>query len=230
VLALPSLVHAQTASATLGGTVLDESSAVVPGTRISIVNFDTGLRRQTTTDAQGSFAVPLLSPGRYRVIAERDGFRSAEIAALDLNVGDNLGLRLVLTVPRVGESVTVSAEAARASTSPSVSTVVDRTFVENLPLNGRSFQALIMLTPGVVVIPTTFADQRQFSVNGQRADANYFTVDGVSANFGVTGYFPMVQTAGGALPALSATGGTTTRWTPGTGSSTSTICRNPRNS
>src|SRR5215472_5237157 len=76
------------------------------------------------------------------------------------------------------------------------------------PLNGRSFQTLIMLTPGVVVVATAFDDQGQFSINGQRADANYFTVDGVSANFGVTGYFPLVQAAGGALPALSASGGT----------------------
>jgi hypothetical protein len=65
-----------------------------------------------------------------------------------------------------------------------------------------------MLTPGVVVTATAFDDQGQFSVNGQRADANYLTVDGVSANFGVTGYFPLVQSAGGALPALSALGGT----------------------
>ena len=67
---------------------------------------------------------------------------------------------------------------------------------------------MIMLTPGVVVTTASFADQGQFSVNGQRADANYFTVDGVSANFGVTGYFPLVQTAGGELPALSVSGGT----------------------
>jgi len=86
--------------------------------------------------------------------------------------------------------------------------VVDRTFVENLPLNGRSFQTLIMLTPGVVITPTTLTYQGQFSVNGQRADANYFTVDGASGNFGLTGYFPLVQTACGGLPALSATGGT----------------------
>ena len=65
--------------------------------------------------------------------------------------------------------------------SGTVSTVVDRTFVENLPLNGRSFQTLIMLAPGVVVTPPVFDEQGQFSVNGQRADANYFTVDGVSA-------------------------------------------------
>src|SRR5262249_50438118 len=92
--------------------------------------------------------------------------------------------------------------------SATVSTVVDRTAVENLPLNGRSFQTLIMLTPGVVVTTTNLADQGQFSVNGQRADANYFSVDGVSANFGVTGFFPLGQTAGGALPALSPSGGT----------------------
>src|SRR5678815_2255041 len=89
-----------------------------------------------------------------------------------------------------------------------VSTVVNRTFVENLPLNGRTFQTLISLTPGVVVVVTNQFDQGQFSVNGQRADANYFTVDGVSANFGVTGFIAMMQGASGALPALSASGGT----------------------
>src|SRR6202040_3431459 len=65
-----------------------------------------------------------------------------------------------------------------------------------------------MLAPGAVVTPTAFDDQGQFSVNGQRADANYFTVDGVSANFGVTGYLALVQAASGALPALSSSGGT----------------------
>src|SRR5262249_21785231 len=64
------------------------------------------------------------------------------------------------------------------------------------------------LTPGVVLTPSVLNDQGQFSVNGQRADANYFTVDGVSANFGVTGFFPLLQSAGGALPALSVSGGT----------------------
>ena len=75
-------------------------------------------------------------------------------------------------------------------------------------LKRRSFQTLIELTPGVVVTPSTFNDQGQISVNGQRADANYFTVDGVSANFGVTGFIAMMQSASGALPALSASGGT----------------------
>ena len=60
--------------------------------------------------------------------------------------------------------------------------MVDQTFVEYMPLNGRSFQTLMMLTPGVVVTQTAFDDKGQFRVNGQRTDANYCTVDGVSAN------------------------------------------------
>jgi hypothetical protein len=114
-----------------------------------------------------------------------------------------------MTVGSTSESITVEAGAPLENTeSGTVSTVTDRAFAENLPLNGGSLQTLIMLTPGVVVTATAFDDQGQFSVNGQRADANYFTVDGVSANFGVTGYFPLVQTASGALPALSTSGGT----------------------
>lgn len=114
-----------------------------------------------------------------------------------------------MQVGPTSETLWVEGGASLVNTeSAAVSTVVDRTFADNLPLNGRTFQTLIMLTPGVVVTQTAADDQGQFSVNGQRADANYFTVDGVSANFGVTGYFALGQTAGGALPALSAQGGT----------------------
>src|SRR5262249_44806334 len=107
------------------------------------------------------------------------------------------------------QTVTVEAGTPLVNTeSATVSTVVDRTLIDSLPLNGRSFQTLVTLTPGVVLTVTGYNDQGQFSVNGQHADANYFTIDGVSANFGVTGYIALVQTASGALPALSAAGGT----------------------
>jgi TonB-dependent receptor-like protein len=121
-----------------------------------------------------------------------------------VNVGDDLRVKVLLRVAGVDASVTVTAAPAPVSTSPAVGTVIDRQFVENLPISGRSFQSLISMAPGVVVTATAFDDQGQFSVNGQRADANYFTVDGVSANFGVTGYFPMAQSASGAPPALNA--------------------------
>src|SRR6185369_11245166 len=126
-----------------------------------------------------------------------------------LHVQDALKIDFQMTLGPVSETVTVAAGSPLENTeSATVSTVVNRTFVENIPLNGRSFQTLISLTPGVVMTVTGFNDQGQFSVNGQRADANYFTVDGVSANFGVTGFIAMLQSASGSLPALSASGGT----------------------
>src|SRR4029077_16835812 len=88
-----------------------------------------------------------------------------------------------------------------------VSTVIENRFVENLPLNGRSFSSLLDLTPGVVLTPTAaFYEQGQFSVNGQHPDANYFMVDGVSANLGTPGA-SFSQGGTGQLPATSAFGG-----------------------
>ena len=90
-----------------------------------------------------------------------------------------------------------------------VSTLIGNQFVTNMPLNGRSFSTLINLTPGVVLSQSNFYDQGQFSVNGQRPDANYFTVDGVSANLGNVGNgtLNLVQSGAGQLPTTSAFGG-----------------------
>src|SRR5260370_7848773 len=115
-LALSLVVQAQTASATLGGTMLDESSAVIPDARITVVNLDTGRRRETAADAQGRFAVPFLSPGRYRVTAKRDGVRPAQIAGLDLNLGANIALHPLLKVPPLGTTGTRSAYAPPSNT------------------------------------------------------------------------------------------------------------------
>jgi hypothetical protein len=158
-------------------TVLDETGAVVPNVQVTVVNLGNGLQRETIAGIQGTFVIPLLPPGGYRLSARRDGFSSAEIQELVLNVGDDLKVNVRLTVRPVEASVTVTAEPSPVRTSPAVGTVIDQQFVGNLPLSGRSFQSLISLTPGVVVTPTAFDDQGQFSVNGQRADANYFTVD-----------------------------------------------------
>jgi hypothetical protein len=84
--------------------------------------------------------------------------------------------------------------------------VIDDEFVQNMPLNGRSFQSLIALTPGIVFTSQNLG-QGQFSTNGQRSNANYFMVDGVSANFGVT-ISGLGQTLGGAIPGFTAQGGT----------------------
>src|SRR5262249_32268744 len=202
-------VRAQSPNASLTGRVTDSSKAVIVDATVAAVRADTNTRRETATNASGDYFLTNLPPGRYRIEVEKPGFKKLVKPDVILNVQDAIEIDFELAVGWLGETVTIEVGASQVNPqSGTVSTVVDRTFVETLPLNGRSFQTLIMLTPGVVVTPTVFNDQGQFSVNGQRADANYFTVDGVSANFGVTGYIAMGQAASGALPALAASGGT----------------------
>lgn len=200
--------HAQSATATLSGTVEDQNNAVVPGANVKAINTSTGLERQTTTNDEGSFTIPLLPPSSYMVRVERNGFASVEISNVILNVGDQKSLQIQLKAGRITEMVQINADAPLISDSPAVGTVVDRQFVANLPLNGRSFQSLFELTPGVVLTKADSINQGQFSVNGQRANANYFTIDGVSANVGTTPVEGLRQTGGGSLPAFSAAGGT----------------------
>ena len=204
-----SVVRAQSTYASLSGRVSDPSHAVIVNATVIAIADDTNVRHSTTTNAQGEYYLGNLPPRSYRIEVEKAGFRRLVRPDLVLQVQDAVQLDFEMTLGSVSEIVTVDAGVPLVNTtSGTVSTVIDRTFADNLPLNGRSFQTLIMLTPGTVVTPTAFNEQGQFSVNGQRTDANYFSVDGVSANFGVTGYFPMMQTASGALPALSASGGT----------------------
>ena len=206
---LPMAAHAQTETATIYGSVIDPSGAVVPSATVRLIDVDRGTETDLTTGNRGFYSFPNVRPGHYRMEVEKSGFKLVRLDGLTVNVQDNLERDFRLELGTASESVTVKADTVDVNTTDgSVSTVVDRHLIDNLPLNGRSFQTLIALAPGVVLTPTAFDDQGQFSVNGQRADANYFTVDGVSANFGVTGYFPLVQTAGGALPALTVSGGT----------------------
>jgi hypothetical protein len=175
-----------------------------------VLNLSTAVQRHALTGGEGAFVVPLLPPGRYTLTAQRDGFATLEVRNITLNVGDRQALRIRLRVGEVGESVTVVdavSPGVERSASSSVSTVVNRKFVENLPLNGRSFQSLFELAPGAVLTRTSFNEQGQFSVNGQRANANYFTVDGVSANVGVSAGMSPGQAAAGGLPALTVLGG-----------------------
>ena len=204
-----SALHAQSTNADVAGRIADPSKASIAGAKVVVISADTGVRYETETTSSGEFDLGNLSPGAYRIEIEKIGFKKLVQPNLVLHAQDALAIDFLMTLGDASQTVTVESRTARVNTdSATVSTMVDRAFAENLPLNGRSFQNLILLTPGVVVTTTTFDDQGQFSVNGQRTDANYFTVDGVGANFGVTGYSAMVQSASGALPALSASGGT----------------------
>lgn len=194
---------AQTATSTLGGTVLDKDGAFVADVIITVSNVETGLRRVARTTDRGFFAIPLLPPGNYTLTAQRQGFTMLESKDLMLNVNDQLALKLQLQVGQISESVVIQGSALIQTESPAVSTIVNRQFVERLPLNGRSFHSLVELSPGTVLTK----GQGQFSINGQRENANYFSVDGAGANVGILPFPGLGQSAGGTLPAFSALGG-----------------------
>ena len=165
--------------------------------------------RNVTTNDDGQFTVPLLPPGEYTVTFAREGFAQVQVNNVVLNVGDQKSLQSQLKIGDVKGEVVVTPDTALVDTNSTVGTLVDRQFVENVPLNGRSFQSLITLTPGIVVVPAGTANTGgQFSVNGQRASANAFAVDGVSANFAAQPGFSGGVSSGGNLPAMTTFGTT----------------------
>ena len=201
------LLQAQADGASLTGRLTDPSGALVVDAKLTVVNTATNVRYESTTNSAGIYYLTDLSPGVYRIEVQKPGFKTLIKPDVILHVEDALQFDFTMTLGAASESITVEASTPFAPIAPgSLSTVVDRQFVENLPLNGRSFQSLFQLAPGVTIATTSFYDQGQFHVNGQRASANYYTVDGVSANFGVAAG-PLGQSAGGLLPSLTTTGG-----------------------
>jgi hypothetical protein len=187
-LAVPLL--AQSTNGVINGLVVDPSNRVVVGADVVVVNDVTGLRNSTKTNGEGIYVVPNLPPGPYRLQVSKVGFKTLIKPDIVLNVQDALSINFTLPVGALYETMTVEGGAPLVNTeSAAVSTVVDRKYVENMPLNGRSLQDLILLTPGVVTNSpqsggAAVGTAGEFSVNGQRTDSNYYSVDGVSANVG----------------------------------------------
>jgi hypothetical protein len=190
--------------------VLDLTNHAIAGADILVINDVTGIKYASTTNDEGIYFVPNLPPGPYRLQVSKVGFKTLIKPDIVLQVQDSLSINFTLPVGAVFETMTVESGAPLVNTeSAAVSTVIDRTFVESLPLNGRSFNTLLQLTPGVVIAPTSGAAATgQFSIAGQRTDANNFVVDGVSANFGISGGLLPGQSGTGTSQAFSALGGT----------------------
>ncbi len=205
---LSNRAYSQAATASLSGNVADPQGAVVSGAQVTLTDTGKNLRRQTTTNSNGNFLFPQVPPSSYSVRVERSGFGIAEVTDVLLHVNDQSSIRVELRLASREESLVVRDEAPLISESPAVGTVINRQFIENQPLNGRSFQTLVELSPGVTLAPATLPTAGQFSVNGQRTSSNYFTVDGVSGNFGSTASVTLYESAGGSIPSYSALGTT----------------------
>lgn len=202
-----TLCWAQTAS--LSGTVTDPSRAPAANVMVKAAQPATSLERSTRTNAGGAYTFAALPPGEYEITVGASGFRSIRREHVRLEVSQSMRLDFALELGTVDQSVIVSADPPPVTAETgTLGTTVGREFVEAAPLNGRTFQSLIALTPGTVMTKANGTDAGQFSVNGQRANANYFMIDGASANIGVSANAFAGQPATGSTPGMGATGGT----------------------
>ncbi len=169
-------------TATLSGIVRDPSDAAIVGAQVTILDQSTAASRRTSTNGSGLFTAPSLQPGTYSIKIVAQGFKAVESKDVRLGVAEVKQLDFTLEVGEVSQSVTVEGGAPMINaTDGSVGMTVDRKLVDNLPLNGRTFQQLITQAPGINLAPAS-STAGQFTVNGQRATANYLTIDGASGN------------------------------------------------
>jgi len=207
-------LHAQPYSH-LSGVILDASLASVPGAMVTVVNEDTGLRRVATSQSDGGYVVSSLQPGVYKITIRKPGFRTMIRFGVKLMESQPARVDFKLVIGSVQETITVEGSAPLFNTEEaSVSTVVGRDEVDHLPLDGSGLLGLIGLVPGAVVTPATRGEAGQFTVDGQRPNTHYFTVDGASANTGVSGGGSPAEATGGALPGMTAFGSLDSLVTP----------------
>ena len=208
------ILWCQSTDATISGIVFDSSNRAISNAQILILNEATGVRYSGATNPVGLYTVSILPPGQYRVQVSKDGFKTIIKPGVILNVQSALVLNFTLPIGATSESITVDAGTSLLNTTDAaVSTVVDRQFVENMPLNGRSFQDLISMAPGVVTQSpqsgSTLGVNGDFSVNGQRTESNNYMVDGVSGNTNPgTGYGGYGANSSGSLGGATALGTT----------------------
>ena len=191
--ALEILGGAQTTAGLFTGTVTDSSGAALPGAQIEAVNRDTGAQRKVTTDDNGHFTIPEMPPGIYDISASKEGFAKVLQKGVQLEVNQSESLNYKLTVSAASQTIQVNGDIATVdSTDATPSEVITQTAIVDLPLNGRQFNQLTLLSPGAVPL-VQGSQQGAFtvqlgggsvspSVDGQRPQQDNYTMDGVLNN------------------------------------------------
>jgi hypothetical protein len=177
---LAGALFAQTAQIT--GRVTDATGAVVPGATVTVTNVATGAERRVVTNETGYYTVPLLPPGEYRIALEQKGFKPITQSGVVLQVDQRAELNFTLEVGTLTESVEVAAGIAQLNTvEASRGQVIENRRIVELPLNGRNYNDLALLSAGAVQ-PLSGSRYEGFSVGGMRNTQNNFILDGVDNN------------------------------------------------
>jgi hypothetical protein len=161
------------------GSVTDQTGAAVVGATVTITDLQRGIVRTVTTDDAGQYFAPNLLPGTYKVRAESKGFRAIERLNIVLEVGNDVRIDLVLRAGDISEVVQVMDEVPLVDTTSAIlGGTIDNQTINDLPLNGRDYQKLLTLRPGVMIYPGGGGwDQ---SANGVRPESNAYLVDGMT--------------------------------------------------
>ncbi|MBI4454344.1 MAG: TonB-dependent receptor [Acidobacteria bacterium] len=185
-LLLNSLAFAQITTASISGTIKDETGAVLPGVSLTVTHLDTGRTSATISDDQGRYRILNLALGNYRVNAELVGFQTTVRGGVTLSVGQEAVVDLTLRVGEITDKVEVTGEAPLVETTTStLRALIDQNQIRDLPLNGRDFSQLAQLQAGVYAPPSMGQTSSsvggsgpRLSVSGSRPDQNNFLLDG----------------------------------------------------
>src|ERR1035438_2260982 len=198
-----SALWAQVVGASISGTVKDETGSALAGAAVSVKNMETGAERKLIADEAGRYSAPSIAVGRYQVTAQKPGFASQVKTGIDLVVGQSTSVDLTLLLGELKQVITVEAAPSPVNQSTQqISGLVDERQIKELPLNGRSYDQLVSLNPGIVnytaersggVGTSNSAVGNMFAVSGRRPQENLFLLNGVE----FTGASEINNTPGG---------------------------------
>src|SRR5438552_8809181 len=193
-------VLAQTVTGDITGDVTDSSGAVLPHVTVTAVNTGTNFSRSATTSGTGNYRIPDLPIGQYKVTATAQGFKAVAQNA-EVRAGAIVPANFKLSIGQRTEIVEVQGSAPLVETSPNANNYVDRIKIENVPLNGRDFNSLLAITPGVQRDPG--GGFLAVSINGSRTTSNNYFIDGLYNNDRYYGDSAINQTGILGIPAVT---------------------------
>jgi hypothetical protein len=185
-----SNLHAQFETAEVLGTIRDRSGASIPGAKVTLTNLDTGIQSATTTDEFGNYDFFSVKVGRYSINVDASGFARGSVNAVSANVNARQRVDINLQLAGVSETVEVTEAAATLETDSSEhGQVIAPTAIAQLPLNGRNYADLALLSTNTIKSPIAVAfspsgtpREGSFNVNGMRSTYNNFLLDGMDNN------------------------------------------------